>query len=304
MGEIRAAKKKMTNDFYLISDSKDDLNDLLQEREFSSSERIIAEVEANTNKIELIGSVLLELQAETKQKVVEWATQLLINTTFEQIGGKWKKPKYQSERIKGNHYLDLDLDRTIENLVDNPFDKTNAIQVLNREHKGHSVLLIIDSSYSMSGRKLVMAAAAAATIAHLFDSTDIAIIHFGTKGSILKHFDSEESIQSIVERIFNLIPKGLTNIYQGLKVGIEELGQRKQSSYTAILLSDCDVNTGKIPSVIAWRLQGLKIITFPPVNDFIADILKNETKGELFHSPNVLDIPKILRQIFVEKFSQ
>lgn len=146
-----------------------------------------------------------------------------------------------------------------------------------------------------------MAAAAAATIAHLFDSTDIGIVHFGTKGEILKHFDSEESIQSIVEKIFNLIPRGLTNIYQGLKVGVEELGQRKQSSYTAILLSDCDVNTGKIPSVIAWKLQGMKIITFPPVNDFVADILKKETRGELYHTLYVKDIPKILRQIFVEK---
>ncbi|MFX1537916.1 MAG: VWA domain-containing protein [Promethearchaeota archaeon] len=290
----------MNGEIYLFSDSEEDLDGLLPE-DLSPTDRIIAEVEAEIDKIELIGSVLLELQAETKQKVIDWATQLIINTTSEQVGRQWKKPKYTSEKIKEEHYLDLDMDKTIENIIDNPIDKINAIQVLHRERKGHSVLLIIDSSYSMSGKKLVMAAAAAATIAHLFDSTDIGIVHFGTKGVILKHFDVEESIQSIVEKIFNLVPKGLTNIYQGLKVGVEELGVRKQSSYTAILLSDCDVNTGKIPSVIAWKLQGLKIITFPPVNDFIADILKRETRGELFHTSYVKDIPMILQQIFVEK---
>lgn len=299
MGEVGSTKKKLNGEFHLLFDSDDPLQELRQEGKYPSPDRIIAEVKADINKIELVGSVLLELQAETKQKVVEWATQLIINMTSDQVGRKWKKPKYLSKKIKEDYYLDLDLDRTIENLADNPLDKTSAVRVFYREQKGHSVLLIIDSSYSMSGRKLVMAAAAAATIAHLFNSTDIAIVHFGTKGSILKHFDSEESIQSIVEKIFNLIPKGLTNLYQGLKVGVEELGQRKQSSYTAILLSDCDVNTGKIPSVIAWKLQGLKIITFSPVNDFIAEILKRETRGRLFHSSNVKDIPRILRQIFV-----
>ncbi|MHA2203321.1 MAG: vWA domain-containing protein [Candidatus Hodarchaeales archaeon] len=290
----------MTGEIHLFSNFNENM-DGMEEESFSSVERIIAEVESEIDKIELVGSVLLELQAETKQKIIDWATQLIINTTSEQVGRQWKKPKYISEKLKKEHYLDLDIDKTIENIVDNPIDKINAIQVLHRERKGHSVLLVIDSSYSMSGKKLVMAAAAAATIAHLFDSTDIGIVHFGTKGAILKHFDAEESIQSIVEKIFNLIPRGLTNIYQGLKVGVEELGQRKQSSYTAILLSDCDVNTGKIPSVIAWKLQGLKIITFPPVNDFIADILQKETRGELFRTFFVKDIPKILREIFVEK---
>ncbi|MFW9906801.1 MAG: VWA domain-containing protein [Candidatus Thorarchaeota archaeon] len=290
----------MNGEIYLFSDSEESLNELLSD-DFSPTERVIAEVEAEIDKIELVGSVLLELQTETKRKMIDWATQIIINTTSEQVGRQWKKPRYISSKKKKNHYLDLDIDKTIENIMDNPIDKINAIQIVHREHKGHSVLLVIDSSYSMSGRKLVMAAAAAATIAHLFDSTDIGIVHFGTKGTILKHFDVEESIQSIVEKIFNLIPKGLTNIYQGLKVGVEELGQRKQSSYTAILLSDCDVNTGKIPSVIAWKLQGLKIITFPPVNDFIADVLKKETRGEIFHTSYVKDIPQILRQIFVEK---
>ncbi|UCG00694.1 MAG: VWA domain-containing protein [Candidatus Heimdallarchaeota archaeon] len=298
MGEPRKQKKKI-GEIHLFS-NLDENTEGIDEESISSPERIIAEVEAEIDKIELVGSVLLELQAETKQKVIDWATQLIINTTSEQVGRQWKKPKYISKKLKKENYLDLDIDKTIENIVDNPIDKINAIQVLHREKKGHSVLLIIDSSYSMSGKKLVMAAAAAATIAHLFDSTDIGIVHFGTKGTILKHFDAEESIQSTVEKIFNLIPRGLTNIYQGLKVGVEELGQRKQSSYTAILLSDCDVNTGKIPSVIAWKLQGLKIITFPPVNEFVADILQKETRGEIFHTAYVKDIPKILRKIFVE----
>ncbi len=102
----------------------------------------------------------------------------------------------------------------------------------------------------------------------------------------------------MVEQIFALIPKGLTNIYQGLKVAIEELGERKQSKYTAILSSDCDVNYGKIPSIIAWKLQGLKVITIPPtVNDFIADTLAKETRGEVFHAEKATDIPIILKKI-------
>ena len=79
---------------------------------------------------------------------------------------------------------------------------------------------------------------------------------------------------------------------------IEVFGERKQSKYTAILSSDCDVNYGKLPSIISWKLQGLKIITIPPlVNDFIADTLAKETRGEVFHAENVKDIPIILKKI-------
>ena len=69
--------------------------------------------------------------------------------------------------------------------------------------------------------------------------------------------------------------------------------------YTAILTSDCDVNTGKIPSMIAWKLRGLKIITIPPkVNEFIADLIVKDTRGDLFHAEKVRDIPIILKKIF------
>lgn len=250
------------------------------------------------DKIELIGDILLDLQEEVRAQIVSWATQLVIQTTSEQIKSQRKRPMYISEKPKDDRYLDLDLDSTIENLFVDPSDKAEAIRVFNRAQSGHSVLLIIDSSYSMSGKKLVMAAAAAATISHLFSSRDIAVIHFGTKASILKHFDHEISTESLVEQIFSLIPKGLTNLHQGLKVGIDELGARKQTNYTAILLSDCDLNTGKVPSMIAWRLQGLKIITFPPVNEFIAKQLEKDARGEIFHAEKVLDIPLILQGIF------
>lgn len=250
------------------------------------------------DKIELIGDILLDLQEEVRTQIVSWATQLVIQTTSEQIKSQRKRPVYVSEKPKDDRYLDLDLDSTIENLIVDPSDKTEAVRVFNRAHSGHSVLLIIDSSYSMSGKKLVMAAAAASTISHLFSSRDIAVIHFGTKASILKHFDHEISTESLVEQIFSLVPRGLTNLHQGLKVGIDELGARKRTNYTAILLSDCDLNTGKVPSIIAWRLQGLKIITFPPVNEFVAKLLEKDARGEIFNAVKVLDIPFILQGIF------
>jgi len=67
-------------------------------------------------------------------------------------------------------------------------------------------------------------------------------------------------------------------------------------------LSDCDVNYGKVPSIIAWKLHGLKIIAISlSINEFVADLLRKETRGELFYAEKVKDIPIILKKIFNEK---
>lgn len=254
--------------------------------------------EHGTDQIEMVGSVLLELQADLRKRVVQWATRLLIQETSELLGIRRNIPRYVSEKPK-RQFLDFDLDGTIETVIENPIRKFEALRVFNRARADHSALLIIDSSYSMSGKKVVLAAALAATVSHIFEAQNIAVIHFGTKGHVLKRFDIDISPETLVEQIFSLTPKGLTNIYLGLKVAIEELGERKHGKYTAFLMSDCDVNAGKVPSVIAWRLPGLKIITMPPeVNDFVAGIIAKETRGEIFPATTPRDIPLILRQIF------
>ena len=153
----------------------------------------------------------------------------------------------------------------------------------------------------MSLQKIVMATAAAATICHLINPKDIGIIHFGTKGHTLKRFGEDISPENLVEKIFALRPQGFTNMYQGLFLAINELGERKNTAHTVILLSDCDLNYGKVPSPITWKLQGLNIITIPPVNEFIANTIVKETNGQLYSAKIVADIPVILKQIFSSK---
>ncbi|MFW9994742.1 MAG: VWA domain-containing protein [Candidatus Odinarchaeota archaeon] len=288
----------MTDDEFLITD-QDFSEDDEGEGDTAGREYDLPE-EKDPDAIEMVGSVLLELKEELRKKIIDWATRLVIQETSELLNAQRKLPVYKSEKPRDDQFLDVDLDGTIETLIEDPENKPEALRVFNRAESGHSALLIIDSSFSMSGTKLVMAAAAAATLMHVFDTKDIAVVHFGNRGRILKRFDDELSPEILVEQIFSLIPKGFTNIYQGLKVGIGELGNRKQAEYTAILLSDCDVNHGKNPTIIAWQLRGLHILTFPPeegINHFIADLLVKETRGTIHHAKKVKDIPLILKKI-------
>ncbi|MFX0151192.1 MAG: AAA family ATPase [Candidatus Hodarchaeota archaeon] len=296
---LERKKKMIDDDLTIIVPGQEVSNESSPEGELLAKDLGLDAIEKRSDLLEMVGSILLELQEDARKRVIDWATKLVIQETNELFKNQRKLPRFKSENFKYNQFLDLDLDGTFENLYEDPHNKTDAIKVFNREESGYSSLLIIDSSFSMSGQKLVMAAAAAATICHLFNSKDIAVINFGTNANILKKFDIEMSPETLIEQIFSLKPKGLTNIYKGLKVAVEELGERKQSIYSAILLSDCDVNYGKVPSIIAWKLHGLKIIAISPsVNEFVADLLRKETRGELFYAEKVRDIPKILMKIF------
>lgn len=275
---------------YILSDDEDGV----EKKKKNLSVDII---ESESDPFELVGSVLKDLQEETRKQIIDWATKLIISETSELLQAQRKLPKYKSIKPKDDHYLDYDLDGTINVLIENPTHKSEALRVFTRARSGHSVLLIIDSSFSMSKRKIVMAAAAAATISHLVNPADIGIVHFGSKGRILKRFNDELSPENLVEQIFAIVPQGLTNIYSGLLVGIEELGERKQQKHTIILLSDCDLNYGKMPSLITWRLQGLQIITFPPANEFIANSIAKDTRGKVFQADKIREIPVILKEI-------
>lgn len=275
---------------YILSDDKDG-------EEIHRKDLTVDVIEPESDPFELVGSVLKDLQEETRKQIIDWATKLIISETSELLQAQRKLPKYQSIKPKDDQFLDYDLDGTINTLMENPTEKYEALRVFTRARSGHSVLLIIDSSFSMSKRKIVMAAAAAATISHLINPADIGIVHFGSKGRILKRFEDEISPENLVEQIFSIVPQGLTNIYSGLLVGIEELGERKQQKHTIILLSDCDLNYGKMPSLITWRLQGLQIITFPPANNFIANSIAKDTQGKVYKADKIREIPLILKEI-------
>ena len=42
----------------------------------------------------------------------------------------------------------------------------------------------------------------------------------------------------------------------------------------------------------------MKIITIPPVNEFMADLITRDAQGEQFSTEKVMDIPIILKNIF------
>ena len=95
-------------------------------------------------------------------------------------------------------------------------DSTDIIVEIKKERRINTALMI-DTSLSMTGRKLAWAAVSTAVLAKRINLKDIAVISFESTANVLKHIGKAESMERLIERVLNVYATGYTNIEDGLK---------------------------------------------------------------------------------------
>ncbi|GLZ49316.1 hypothetical protein Acsp06_55010 [Actinomycetospora sp. NBRC 106375] len=156
---------------------------------------------------------------------------------------------------------DLDLDRTVEELVANPIPAWSDIWVRDRVPRRRGVVLILDVSGSMRGEPLVHAATAAgaATLA-LAGSDDLAVVAFWRGTAVLRAPGEPVEVLPVVGRVLALRPWGLTDIAGGLTRGAELLERMPTSQRQALVMTDGEANTGAHPLAVAARFSRLDVL--------------------------------------------
>lgn len=255
-----------------------------------------------TPGLELIGKVYWFLAPDLRKQARSWAARTIVNLVKSQVGTAHKLYHYRSVKPKDEIFLEIDIDGTIEALLDDPLNPFETVRVFERKTGKSSIILLIDNSFSMSGKKLVMAAMAGCTLAYTLNPEEYCVIAFSTKPKILKRFQEPLPPVVVVNRILGLIPKGYTDIDKALRTALKELSKEKNKTKRCILMSDCDPTTGKNPLVVASRFDNLHIVFNPKGgNEWFAETLAREGKGTMVKVSKISDIPKSLTKILHPK---
>ncbi len=207
------------------------------------------------------GDAAAEVQAdpETLRRARQIAARLAVPRPRRDTSARRGVGELASVRYKGGSD-DIDLDQTVEQLVEHPVPEEDDIIVRERVRTRRSVVLLVDVSGSMRGERIRTAAATVGALAAELDRDDLAVVAFWSDAAILSHLGQHVPSQRLLEEMLRIPAKGLTNIAFPLQVAATELARVPARDARVVLLSDCVHNAGPDPRPLAGRLARLDVL--------------------------------------------
>lgn len=197
--------------------------------------------------------------AETVRRARQIAMRLAVPRPRRDISARRGVGELASLRYRGGSD-DIDLDRTVERLIEHPLPDEDDIIVRERVRTRRSVVLLIDVSGSMRGERVRTAAATVGALAAELSRDDLAVVAFWSDAAILSRLGQRVPPRTLLDTMLRIPAKGLTNIAFPLETAARELARVPARDARAVLLSDCVHNAGPDPRPFAARLPRLDVL--------------------------------------------
>ncbi len=152
------------------------------------------------------------------------------------------------------------IEETLENYAEKSYVEGSDIICIDREPKKKSAVLILDSSCSMYGENLAVAAVTVSVLAFTLKEDYYSVILFSSRPKILKPITLEKPIEKILDQLLKTHSGGATNIYDALSTALDELRKARTQDRVAILITDGMVTSGDDPRRIADKFKHLHVI--------------------------------------------
>lgn len=248
---------------YLIKQSPKSVCDiLLDEDVFETMIKVADHSKPNWFALQLLFMANMSLNPEYRQI----ARRTLIRTIARiavQVTGRGIGPtEYVNVRFQPG-LEDFDLEETFENKLGKDFLDYRDIVCIEKRRKERAFSLILDVSNSMQMEKIVIAALAVGVFAYRFCDDRYSVITFKDNAQIVKAIKDNPDLEKLIDKMLDLQPGGLTNIEEGLRIGLEELEKFHKLEGVGILVTDGWVTRGGDPTKIAGRYPRLHVIQVP-----------------------------------------
>jgi hypothetical protein len=230
------------------------------------------------------------------------AAQRLAARVFVQVG------RIGRTRTRGTRRLvaqrsgdgDLDLDRTLERWTG--ASPVAAEDLVTRGWTGHrrAVCLAVDSSGSMSGLAVAIAAVAAAGVVLRRDERlETSVLSFGRDVEVVAGHARRPAAEAVVRQLLGLRGHGLTDVAAALRAARVELLSAAADQRVVVLLSDCLHTTGDPPGSALAGIDRLHVLCpLPtPESEAAARALAARGGGEARMIRSVRDIAPALTDL-------
>ncbi len=181
---------------------------------------------------------------------------------------------------KFNGVDELDIDRTIENLVQEIYPKEEDFFVRCREKTSRGAILLVDSSESMRGEKIEIATLIASVLSYAMNrkNDSFGVIAYNNAQYLLKGLNQQKQIDEVVTDIVSLRHTMLTNIRGALELALSEFLRANSPKKVAFLISDCVWTYGNDPREVIKFFDQVNVFYIPPGRPWFAEQLAKNGK--------------------------
>jgi MoxR-like ATPase/uncharacterized protein with von Willebrand factor type A (vWA) domain len=156
---------------------------------------------------------------------------------------------------------DLDLERTLDR-ISGTWPPADA-ELVTRSWRAHrrALCLLVDTSGSMSGLGVAIAAVAAASVVLAAGGRlDPAIIAFGSRVTVLRTAGAPRPPEELAGQLIGLRGHGMTDLAGGLRAAARLLASPPAAERVAVLLSDCMATKGGDPAAALAGIDRLHVL--------------------------------------------
>ncbi|RZA08034.1 MAG: VWA domain-containing protein [Proteobacteria bacterium] len=190
-----------------------------------------------------------------REKVRAAVIRAIVRRAQAAVGSVAKPYELKSSPWEQHPQDEFDLDATLEE------DPTlEHLQVERKEPRRAEVIVCLDTSLSMTGRKLALTAVALAVLALQLEPEDFAVIAFESDAALIKGLGEDHDVYEVLKRFMEVPARGLTNIEAGLLMAQAQAAKGKLSKKAVILMTDGRHTAGRNPEYLATRLPRLHVV--------------------------------------------
>ena len=207
-------------------------------------------------------TLLADLALATDQQLSAAARKLAARV-FVQLGAAGARPSRGTRRLgsAAGGEGDLDLDRTLDRFSGTWPPPAGELVTRSWRARRRSLCLLIDTSGSMSGLAVAIAAVAAAGLVLAADRRlDPGVIAFGSDVTVLQARESRRIPEELVADLIGLRGHGMTDLAGGLRAAARELAGPAGGERVTILLSDCLRTAGDEASSALTGIDRLHVL--------------------------------------------
>jgi magnesium chelatase subunit D len=182
---------------------------------------------------------------------------------FIQLSAAGRQPSRGPRRIRSvvRGTGDVDLDATLDRLAGQWPPPAEDLVTRSWQSHHRSVCLLVDSSGSMSGLALAMAAVATASVLLAADGRlDAGAIAFAGTVTVLQAPGARQPPEQVVGRLLGLRGHGLTDVAAALRAAAAGLAGVPAGDRSVVLLSDCVSTAGADPADALAGIDRLDVL--------------------------------------------
>ena len=251
--------------------------------------------------------MLARMHSATDQKLAALAARIAARLVLDvarggpvQARGIGRMATSSADRADGDIDLDASIDSVLRARAGHELLDAAEIKVRHWTQPATAIVLLVDRSGSMSGRRLATAAVAAAACSHRAP-IDWSVLAFADRVIAVKSQNDARSPTAVVDDLLRLRGQGTTDLCTALKAAGRQLERSSAKRRVTVLMSDCRATTGADPVPAGRSLDELCVLA-PQDDGDDADEFARRVGARVSKIDAPSDIPAALLHLLTPRY--